>query len=303
MKSLRIGIIGFDTSHVTAFTKILNDDKYPFHVDGGKVVAGYPSFSPDVYASYSRIENFKREMIEKWNVVIVDSIEKLLEITDAILLLNVDGRRHLKEAIPVLKSKKPLFIDKPLSYNYFDAKKIAEFAKEYNCPIFSSSSLRFDYNTQQIKKEIQSKDVIGCDSFSPCPLESTNPGLFWYGVHGVEILYTFMGIGCKSLICKSTVNTHFVIGKWNNNKIGTIRGIRKSIVEYGATVYLKEKVYQVVYSKEIPIYSQLLMEIIKFFYTGISPVNIEETLEIMKFMQCAIISENKNREVFLDELN
>jgi len=77
-----------------------------------------------------------------------------------------------------------LFIDKPFSDNYFDAKKIVESAKEYNCPIFPSSSLRFDYNIQQIKKEIQLKDVIGCDSFSPCFLESTNPGLFWYGVHG-----------------------------------------------------------------------------------------------------------------------
>jgi len=95
MKGLRIGIIGFDISHATAFTKILNDDKYPFHVDGGRVVAGYPSFSPDIYESYSRIENFKREIIERWNVVIVDSIEKLLEITDAVLLLSVDGRRHL----------------------------------------------------------------------------------------------------------------------------------------------------------------------------------------------------------------
>jgi hypothetical protein len=38
-EDLKLGIIGLDTSHVTAFTKILNDSSDPKHVPGGKVVA------------------------------------------------------------------------------------------------------------------------------------------------------------------------------------------------------------------------------------------------------------------------
>ena len=45
---LKIGIIGFDTSHVTAFTKLLNDENEKYHVEGGKVICGFPSFSPDI---------------------------------------------------------------------------------------------------------------------------------------------------------------------------------------------------------------------------------------------------------------
>lgn len=302
MEEIKIGIIGFDTSHVVAFTKLLNDEKDPFHVKGGKIIAGYPSFSPDLYASYSRVEGFKKELVENYKIEIVDSIEKLIEKVDAILLESVDGRRHLKEAEPVIKAKKPLFIDKPLAANYFDALKIYKMAEKYNCPVFSSSSLRFDYNITKVKEDPQLGEVFGCDAFSPASLDPTNPGLFWYGIHGVEILYTFMGKGCKKVYCEKTEDFHFVIGVWEKNKIGTVRGTRKGAHSYGATVFGERNVYQITYSTEIPLYSQLLKKIIEFFRTGKPPIDPEETLEIMKFMECALISENENRVVYLDEL-
>lgn len=302
MEELKIGIIGFDTSHVIAFTKLLNDENDPFYVKGGKVVAGYPSFSPDFHLSYSRVEGFKKELVEKYNIEIVDSIEKLIDKVDAILLESVDGRRHLKEAEPVIKKKKPLFIDKPLADNYYDAKKIYEMAKEYDVPVFSSSSLRFDENIQKIKKDGEIGEIIQIDAFSPCPLEPTNPGLFWYGIHGVEILYTLMGKGCKKLKCFVNEKMHYVIGEWENGKIGTFKGTRVNIHEYGATVFGENKIVHTFYSKEIPLYFNLMKNIIEFFKTGIPPVEMDETLEIMKFMQAALISEKEKREVLLEEI-
>ncbi|HOK56231.1 MAG TPA: Gfo/Idh/MocA family oxidoreductase [bacterium] len=303
MEDLKIGIIGFDTSHVVAFTKLLNDENDPFHVKGGKVIAGYPSFSPDIQASYSRVEGFKKELVEKYNIEIVNTIEELIEKVDAVLLESVDGRRHLKEAETVIKSKKTLFIDKPLAANYSDAKKIYKMADEYKCPVFSSSSLRFDYNFTKIKNDINIGEILGCDAFSPCTLESTNPGFFWYGIHGVEILYTFMGKGCRKVYCEKTEDFHFATGIWDDNRIGSVRGIRKGFLNYGATVFTEKKVIHVTYSTEIPIYAQLLKEIIKFFITGKPPVEKEETLEIMKFMECALISEKEKRTVNLSEID
>jgi len=302
MNELKIGIIGFDTSHVVAFTKLLNDENDPHHVKGGKIVAGYPSFSPDLQASYSRVDGFKKELVEKYNIEIVDSIEDLIKKVDAILLESVDGRRHLKEAELPIKSGKPLFIDKPLAANYYDAFKIYKMADEYKCPVFSSSSLRFDYNISKVKENPELGEVFGCDAFSPASLDPTNPGLFWYGIHGVEILYTFMGRGCKKVYCEKTDDFHFVVGEWQNNKIGTMRGIRKGVFSYGATVFGQQKVFQVTYSTEIPLYSQLLKKIIEFFKTGKPPVGKEETLEMMKFMECALISEKEKRFVYLDEI-
>lgn len=301
MEEIKIGIIGFDTSHVSAFAKLLNDENDPNHVEGGKIICGFPSFSPDIEASYSRVDGFKKELVEKWGVELVNSVEELIEKVDAVLLESNDGRRHLKEARPVIEAKKPLFIDKPMTASYKDAVEIFSLAKKFNCPVFSSSSLRFDYNIQNVKKEVKN-NVFGCDAFSPAALEKTNPGLFWYGIHGVEILYTYMGPGCEEIYCEKTDDFHFVVGKWKDGRIGTVRGTRKGVHEYGATVFGEEKVYQVLFSKEVPLYAQLLKEIIKFFKTGIPPVREEETLEIIKFIEGALLSEKEGRKVKLSEV-
>ncbi len=302
MAEMKIGIIGFDTSHVPAFTKLLNDAGDPFHVTGARVVAGFPSFSPDLPASSSRVEGFKKQLSEEMGIKLVSSVDELLKEVDAVLLESVDGRRHLKEATPVIKAKKPLFIDKPLAASYSEAKKIIDLAAKNSTPVFSSSSLRFDHNISAARQDAELGGIVGCDAFSPASQDPTNPGLFWYGVHGVEVLYTFMGAGCRKLFSKKTEGADFVTGEWEGDRIGTLRGTRKGMHSYGARVFGEKKIVQVMYSTEIPLYAQLLRQVVPFFRTGKPPVPNEETLEIMQFMQAAILSEKEGREVLLSEV-
>ena len=58
---IKVGIIGLDTSHVIAFTSILNDTKRKDHVPGAKVIAAYKGGSPDVTASATRVDKFTAE--------------------------------------------------------------------------------------------------------------------------------------------------------------------------------------------------------------------------------------------------
>lgn len=303
MNELRIGIVGFDTSHAPAFTRLLNNPADPFHVPGGRVVCGYPSFSDDLEASYSRVEGFKREMAEQWGVEILDSVQAVVERVDAVLLESVDGRRHLAEARPIIAAKKPVYVDKPLAANYREAAEIARLACEANCPLFSSSSLRYDANILAIASDADLGAMLACDAFGPATLDPTNPGLFWYGVHGVEMLYTFMGSGCMSVRCTSTERYDVVVGSWPGGRLGLVRGTRAGVYEYGVTVYGEKKVRQTTYNKEIPLYSQLLKQIIPFFQGGPAPVALDETVEMMAFMQAALVSANEGgREVSLDQV-
>jgi predicted dehydrogenase len=299
---LQIGIIGFDTSHVPAFTQLLNDESDANHIPGAKVVAGFPSFSADLASSAGRVEGYTADMKEKYQVDIVDSIEALVERCDAILLESVDGRRHLEEATPVIKAGKPLFIDKPMADNFANASAIAQLARKYSSPVFSSSSLRYDVNIQTIKADPALGEVIGCDAFSPAALDPSNPGLFWYGIHGVEMLYTFMGAGCRSVRCTHNSDAEVVVATWSDGRVGTMRGTRQGAHDYGVTVFGSEKVEQARYSRTVPMYGQLLQQILPFFQGGPAPVTFEETLEIMAFMQAALISSQENREVQIAEL-
>ena len=93
-KPLRAGIIGLDTSHVPAFTKLFNDSKAEGDLAGITIVAGYPG-GTDMPASKDRVAKFT-EQVKGMGVEIVDTIPQLLEKVDVVLLESVDGRIHLQ---------------------------------------------------------------------------------------------------------------------------------------------------------------------------------------------------------------
>ncbi len=285
---LRVGIIGLDTSHAVAFVKALNATNPVAEFAGCRVVAAYPQGSRDIVSSTSRVPGYI-EQIRPFGVEIVESIPALLERCDAVLLESNDGRVHLEQALPVFKSGKRVFIDKPVAGTLADCLAIYAAAKQYNTPVFSASSLRYTLKTQEIRSGQHGK-VIGADTFSPCALEPTHPDLFWYGIHGVESLFTLMGTGCERVVRLSTPGTDVAAGTWRDGRIGTFRGNRESKGQYGASVFM-EKGLQVV--NDFKGYDLLLVEIVKFFRSGVVPVSAEETIEIFAFMEAA--EESKRR--------
>ncbi len=282
---IRIGIIGCDTSHVPAFTGIFNDPKNDGDLAGFKVVAAFPGGSADIEVSRSRVEGFIKQLREKWGVEIVSSIDELLPKVDAVLVESVDGRPHLAQVTPVLKSKKKVFIDKPIAGSLADALRIFQLAKQENVPLFSSSSLRFSPGTIQVKNDVKNVGkILGCLAYSPCSLEPHHPDLFWYGVHGMETLYTIMGQGCVSVTRAHSKDFDVVTGTWKDGRIGTYRGLRSGKSDYGALVFGTNGI---VSTGKYEGYKPLVVEIAKFFRTGVAPVAAAETIEMFAFMEAA----------------
>lgn len=282
--ALRAGIIGLDTSHVAAFTKLLNNPNATGDLAGVKVVAAFPGGSPDLPASRDRVEGFTNQLRNEFHVDIVDSIDDLLQRVDVVLLESVDGRPHLKQAEPVFKARKPMFIDKPLAGSLADAIRIAKLSEKYQSPFFTSSSLRFSASIMKLKTDPKIGDILGCTTFGPSPIEEHHPDFFWYGIHGIESLYTVMGTGCESVTRVSSEGTDLVVGKWKNGRIGTFRGIRAGKSDYGGITFGSKGI---VYAQGYGGYEPLLLEVCKFFRTGQPPVKVSETLEMFAFMEAA----------------
>ena len=287
---LKLGMIGLDTSHVPAFASVLHREGNTGPLANVRIVAAYPGGSPDIPASRDRIEGFTATMRDKYNVEIVGSIEALLPKVDAVLIMSVDGRPHLEQARPVLAARKPLFIDKPLAGSLADAVAIFELAKKHDVPCFSSSSLRFSPGIQSMRNNDEVGEILGCDAYSPCSLEEHHRDLFWYGVHGVEILFTIMGPGCESVTRVQTDGAEHVTGVWKGGRIGTFRGIRQGKADYGATVFGSKAIAQ---AGKYAGYEPLVVEICKFIRSGTPPVSPEETIEMFAFMEAA--DESKRR--------
>ncbi len=281
---IRVGIIGLDTSHVIAFTKALNNPKNKGDLEGVRVVAGYPGGSADVPESRNRVEGYTKELREKYQVGIVTSIDDLLAKVDVVLLESVDGRPHLQQVLPVFKAGKRVFIDKPLAGSLADALLIFDHARKTKTPVFSSSSLRYYPGIAGARTNDKIGTILGCSTYGPCSLEPHHPDLYWYGIHGVEALYTIMGPGCKTVARAHTKDTDVVTGTWADARIGTFRGIRAGKSGYDALVFGSKGI---VLTGGAGGYEPLVNEIVQFFKTGTPPVAAEETLEIYAFMEAA----------------
>jgi Oxidoreductase family, NAD-binding Rossmann fold len=283
---LRLGMIGLDTSHVVAFTELLNDPAAKGRVAGGKVVAGFKGGSPDIPSSIERVEGYTATLRDKFGVKICDTIEEVCAEVDAVLIMNVDGRPHLEEAKIVIAAKKPFYVDKPLAGSLRDAIEILRLSEAAGVPMFSASSLRFGKATQAVRNGSIGK-VLSAETTSPAHLEKTHPDLFWYGVHGCESLFTVMGTGCESVQRRTTTDGLIeVVGTWKGGRTGIFRESK----EYGG-VARGEK-------GEAPVgaydgYAPLVAEIVKFFQTRRPPVPAAETIELFAFMEAA--DESKRR--------
>jgi hypothetical protein len=277
---LRLGIIGCDTSHVIAFTEILNNPEAKGHVAGGKLVAAYKGGSADIPSSIGHTEGYSKTLREKYGVKIYDTIEEMCKDVDAVLLESVDGRPHLEQVKPVLQARKPVYIDKPMAGSLRDALEIFRLAKKAKVPVFSSSSLRFARDTQAVHNGSIGK-VTYAETYGPCSLEPHHPDLFWYGIHGVESLFTVMGTGCKTVQRQTTPEGKIeVVGTWGGGR----KGIYREDKEFHGLAKGKKG--------EAPVgsydgYEPLVAAIMKFFQSRVTPVKPKETIEILAFMEAA----------------
>ncbi|MBM3831674.1 MAG: gfo/Idh/MocA family oxidoreductase [Verrucomicrobia bacterium] len=275
-------MIGLDTSHVPAFTKIFNNPKATGDISGIRIVVGYPG-GTDMPASRDRVKGFT-EGLRTNGVEIVDTIPKLLEKVDVVLIESVDGRIHLQEAIPVIKARKPLFIDKPAAGSLEDTIAIYELAKQHNVPCFSSSSLRFVPGIQELIKNDKLGTMAGAITWGSCTYQPGTPDMFFYGIHGIEPLYALMGPGCETVTRIQTKDTDVVTGVWSDGRVGAYRGIRNNNSTFGAMAFGSKAIIPAARGGG---YEELCKEIGRFFKSGKSPVSPEETIEIFAFMEAA----------------
>jgi predicted dehydrogenase len=280
-KVFRIGIIGLDTSHVVMFTREIND---PAKNYGCRITAAFKGGSPDIPTSADRIEGYTAELRDSLHIEIVPTIQELLRRVDGVLLESVDGRKHLEQVKPVFAAKKPVYIDKPVAGSLSEVIEIFRLAKEAGVPCWSSSSLRYCPGIIGMRNNPAIGEVMGCDAFSPCSLEPHHPDLFWYGIHGVETLFTIMGTGCATVQRAQTTGSEYAVGVWKDGRIGTFRGIRSGRQDYGAYVFGSKGIGP---SGGYVGSGPLADVIITFFKTGKIPVQPEETIEIYAFMAAA----------------
>ena len=78
---------------------------------------------------------------------------------------------------------------------------------------------------QGIKNNPELGAIMGASTWGPCSYSTGTPDLFFYGIHGVEPLFTIMGTGCETVSRVATKTPISSPGVWKDGRVGSYRGI------------------------------------------------------------------------------
>ncbi len=295
----RIGMIGLDTSHIEVFAKMLNNPDDPNYIPDWKISAGWPGGSPDFDLSISRVDQYTSLLRDECEAKILETPEAVAEQSDLIFILTIDGRVHLDLFKRVVPYGKPVFIDKPLAAGLADAEEIFRLAEEHGVPVMSCSSLRYADNLQAALDGGNGQgSITGCDVFGPLEIMPPLPGIYWYGVHSVEILVTAMGSGCCRVNVIKNADNDAIICEWKDGRMGVIRGVRKSHTQFGITLHRESGAQALdLQANDRPYYAGLLDKILDNLPEGRSPVSNAQMLEVIRIMDAANESRESGRPV------
>jgi len=298
MSELKIGLVGLDTSHVVAFSKCFNKPDDPEHVPGARVTCAFPGGSHDFELSHTRVDKFTQQLRDEFGVAILDKPEAVAEAVDLLFISAVDGRTHLDYVRQTIAARKPTFIDKPFATNSADAKEMFKLADQHGVAMMSCSSLRYAQSLQSALADDSLGKIVGCDVFGPMAIEPSQGGLFWYGIHSVEMVNRIMGRGCRDVKAMTSQQHDIIAAIWPDGRMASIHGLRGAHHKFGVTIH-REKGFQQVdcHAGKQSWYASLLQVIVRSLPRGKSEVDPADTLEIVRFIECANDSRMNGKSV------
>ena len=217
---------------------------------------------------------------EEFGAEPLNSIEKLVDKSDAIIVLapsNPETHRRLS-AIP-LASGKPVYIDKPFAPTGPDASAMFADAAKHATPMFSSSALRFSPALQETLKE-----KLKSEKANFAATAGGGSSFEEYAIHQIEMLVMCVGTGAKRVMqCGGATANHMVIG-YDDDRSAAMTlmpgcGFQAAFSHDGNGVALDSMG---------DFFPRLLDAILKFFDTGVPPVDKQETIEIAKILETAV---------------
>lgn len=294
METLKLAMIGLDTSHCEGFVSKVNCEDNEHHVPGMRVVRAFPGGNPALSVSRDRIEGYTKTLSETYGVTMCNSIEEAGSGMDGFLLTSVDGRQHLEQFEILAQFGKPVFIDKPFACSAADAVAIADIARKQSIPMFSASMVRFAPGAAYAGED--RSGVFGCESFGGVGILEDYPAYYWYVIHPADLLYSFMGTGCREVRAVQDETGVHLVGSWSGGRFGTVRGIMyEGDRSYGRVLYGRDEISFGIGDLD-GASEALTRHICTLMQTGESPLELEETVEIMAFLEAAQASSEKGGE-------
>lgn len=177
---MKIAITGIDNTHTAGFAQAINNDKL------------FEGFCIE-YVCDTNLEAAK-EFAEKFAVAnICEDVSEALGEVDAAIVAHRLGSFHFDAAMPFIEQSKPVFIDKPLTISSEQGAELLGYARKKGVAVSSFSVVPYQRTFNAFMQQICGKTIDSGAVFGHCDTTSPYGGVYFYGIHQVEMALKAFG--------------------------------------------------------------------------------------------------------------
>ena len=278
--TFRLGCLGTDSSHLIEFSRrimALND--------AGKTPCKVTCFWTDGRHDMPAAD------VAKWEHATLAlgaqrcaTQAELLESVDGVLVLAVNGHRHLGLALASLERGLPTYVDKPLTCDLREARQMLAAARASDARCYSASSLRFAREVADLPREAIG-ELRAIDATGPGELNASMAGLFFYGVHTIEMVDALFGSpGVARVRATSMPNRDLVDLAYADGRSAHLRLERDGSYDFAATVHGSKSLHQFKVNFA-GVYDRLVEGMCRFFEGEPPPATLRDIVENVATME------------------
>ena len=238
-------------------------------------------------AIWGETDEFAQKTAETGKIPrIVKSPEEMIGAIDAVVVDHRHGKFHLPAAEPFLEARLPMFIDKPFSYRLAEGRDFLKRARARKVPVTSHSSVTFASAFETFRKSLPASEALRVVSTcGPCDLESPYGGIFFYGIHQVQMLVELAGhdVQAVSLAGAAGAPNGVATFHWKNGVIGAMHIVKGYAGGFQACISTEKSIVSapIVLDRE-PRSTRAFCEM---FRTGVEPVSHERILKQVAILE------------------
>jgi len=259
---IRIGIVGAENSHSAAVAKTLNVHK---RVPGCRVVA-----------IWGETDEFARKSAQAGEIpTIVKRPADMIGRIDGVMIDHRHAKYHLPAAEPFLAAHLPMFIDKPFCYRLAEGKKFLARARRMKVPVTSHSSVPTSRSFVAFQRRVKKmKDISAATSAGPVDLQSKYGGVFFYGIHQVDVLLELFGIDVAAVSVNQRVKGGSAVATlhWKDGLSAAMHCVMGHSVGFQVSVTTPDGPVGVKLESDADPYLAGVKRFCKMFKTGVEPI-------------------------------
>jgi len=278
-----LGIIGAENSHSKAIATIINVEKKMKGFSVGYLWGETAAFANDT-AEAGRIPN------------IVKKPNDMLGNVDAVLVDHRHPKYHLPAVRPFVERGIPVFVDKPFCFDPKEGAAFLKLVKKTGAPVTSFSVVPMQASFQKFKKDMEGiGKVVAGSTYGPCDLESPWGGVFFYGIHQVEMALMAFGYDVKSALI--TKNGNGATGQllYRDGKIVTMNLVKEGAPRFGISAIGSDGAVHSGLPMDKSPYLKGVKTFCGMFRTGVAPIPHDLILRPVQVLDALARSKKSGR--------